>query len=77
MLHNDAQSSILRYTCTLQVRDWIAESLYSLERGYFNTCASPVGQLSTPFPFQQLTGQQAYLQNLRSWYDKLQVWQAI
>jgi len=56
-----------------QARDWISESLYNLEHGYFNTAASPVGQLPDPLPLQQLAGQQAYLQTLRLWYDKLQV----
>ncbi|KAL0028989.1 hypothetical protein WJX77_009984 [Trebouxia sp. C0004] len=71
-----ASRSLVSTTCCsslILARDWISESLYSLEHGYFNTAASPVGQLPDPLPFQQLAGQQAYLQTLRLWYDKLQV----
>lgn len=53
-------------------RDWISESLYHPDYGYFNTDASPVGQLPEQLPFTRLYGQQEYLQQLRSWYDKLQ-----
>lgn len=58
---------------TVLARDWISDSLYNLEHGYFNTAASPVGQLPEPFPFPEFSGQQAYLQQLRMWYNKLQV----
>lgn len=79
-----ARQNVLKLTCRglvstaecsslLLARDWISESLYNLEHGYFNTAASPVGQLPDPLPFQQLAGQQAYLQTLRLWYDQLQV----
>ncbi|KAL3143873.1 hypothetical protein ABBQ32_003691 [Trebouxia sp. C0010 RCD-2024] len=54
-------------------RDWINESLYDPSHGYFNRPASPVGQLPDPVQFSQLSGQQAYLQHLRLWYDTLKV----
>lgn len=57
----------------LQARDWINESLYDTSHGYFSRPASPVGQLPDPIQFSQLSGQQAYLQHLRLWYDTLKV----
>lgn len=57
----------------MQVRDWINHSLYGPDDGYFNQFSSPVGQLPEPILFSKLAGQQAYLQQLRLWYDKLKV----
>lgn len=57
----------------MQTRDWIDDSLYNPTHGYFNQTAGPVGLLPEPIQFSQLSGQQAYLQHLRQWYDTLKV----
>ena len=56
-----------------QARDWINDSLYDPAHGYFNQTAGPVGLLPEHILFSQLSGQQAYLQHLRLWYDTLKV----
>ena len=57
----------------MQVREWVADALYNTSHGYFSKKASPVGQIPQPLPFNTLSGQQAYLQQLRVLYDTLQV----
>lgn len=57
---------------TLQVRDFIQDSLYHPEEGYFSARAAPVGALPAPIDFAALPGRGAYLRHVAALYGDLQ-----
>lgn len=60
-------------TPSLQVRDFIHDSLYNPRYGYFAAQAAPVGTLRAPIDFRRLQGHKHYLRTVQEVYQELQV----
>lgn len=61
------------FNSPMQLRDFIRDSLYDLQNGYFSNQKSPVvGYLRRPIDFPLLAGQTAYLAAVQRAYTELQ-----
>lgn len=62
-------------TAIVQLRDFLQQSLYDPEQGYFTAAGAkvPVGSVGTALPFPELAGEEGYRNALRKAYDNLEV----